>query len=139
VLENFLTNAVHAVEETEKAGQRATITLRSRASGERVEIEVVDDGAGIPAARLPHIFEPFYTSKDMTRGSGQGLAIARDIIERGHGGRISVTSTVGSGTTFRVELPTAATHPRSWRSVVLSKKLTSLVPPPPAGRFARGA
>ena len=139
VLENFLTNAVDAIEERHSGGQRGTITMRSRASGERVEIEVEDDGAGIPAARLPHVFEPFYTSKEMARGSGQGLAIARDIIERGHGGRISVTSTVGAGTTFRVELPTAATHPRSWRSVVLSKKLTSLVPPPPAGRFARGA
>ena len=61
--------------------------------------------------------------------------IARDIVERGHGGRISVNSTVGVGTTFRVELPTTATHPTSWRSVVLSKKLTSLVPPPPAGRI----
>jgi signal transduction histidine kinase len=139
VLENFLTNAVHALEESQKEGQRGTITMRSRASGERVEIEIEDDGGGIPAARLPHIFEPFYTSKDIARGSGQGLAIARDIIERGHGGRISVNSTVGTGTTFRVELPTAATHPRSWRSVVLSKKLSSLVPPPPAGRLARGA
>lgn len=148
VLEGFITNAVYAIEERhpssgqttiETSARRGTITLRSRSSGERVEIEVEDDGGGIPAAHLPHVFEPFYTSKDAGRGSGQGLAIARDIIERGHGGRISVTSAVGSGTTFRVELPTATTHPTSWRSVVLSKKLTSLVPPPPAGRFARGA
>ena len=139
VLENFITNAVYAIEEKHSTGQRGAITLRSRATGERVEIEVEDDGAGIPAARRPHVFEPFYTSKDVTRGSGHGLAIARDIVERGHGGRISVASVVGTGTTFRVELPTAATHPTSWRSVVLSKKLTSLVPPPPAGRFARGA
>jgi signal transduction histidine kinase len=89
---------------------------------------------------LPYVFEPFYTSKDASRGSGQGLAIVRDIIERGHGGRISVSSVVGSGTTFRVELPTASTHPTSWRSVVMSKKLSSLVPPPMAiGRVARGA
>jgi signal transduction histidine kinase len=139
VLENFITNAVDAIEEKHQSSGRGTITLRSRLSGERVEIEVLDDGAGIPAARLPQVFEPFYTSKEAGRGSGQGLAIARDIIERGHGGRISVSSAVGTGTTFRVELPIAATHPTSWRSVVLSKKLTSLVPPPPAGRFARGA
>jgi signal transduction histidine kinase len=139
VLENFIINAVYAIEESHAPTQRGTIVLRSRASGERVEIEVEDDGTGIPAARLPHIFEAFYTSKEAGHGSGQGLAIARDIIERGHGGRISVTSAVGAGTTFRVELPTATTHPTSWRSVVLSKKLTSLVPPPPAGRFARGA
>ena len=139
VLENFVTNAVDAIEEKHPSAERGTITLRSRLRGERVEIEVEDDGAGIPAARLPQVFEAFYTSKEAGRGSGQGLAIARDIIERGHGGRISVISTVGAGTTFRVELPTAATHPTSWRSVVLSKKLTSLVPPPPAGRFARGA
>jgi signal transduction histidine kinase len=139
VLENFIINAAYAIEERYQSAHRGTITIRSHMSGERVEIEVEDDGAGIPAARLPQVFEPFYTSKEAGRGSGQGLAIARDIIERGHGGRISVTSKVGSGTTFRVELPTAATHPTSWRSVVLSKKLTSLVPPPPAGRFARGA
>jgi signal transduction histidine kinase len=140
VLEGFITNAAYAIEERhDAAGRRGTIVMRSRVSGERVEIEVEDDGAGIPAARLPHVFEPFFTSKDDGRGSGQGLAIARDIIERGHGGRISVSSSVGTGTTFRVELPTAATHPTSWRSVVLSKKLTSLVPPPPAGRFAGGA
>jgi len=138
VLEGFITNAVYAIEEKYKSGARGTITLRSRLNGERVEIEVEDDGGGIPAAHLPQVFEPFYTSKDGGRGSGQGLAIARDIVERGHGGRISVTSTVGAGTTFRVELPTATTHPTSWRSVVLSKKLKSLVPPPPAGRFARG-
>jgi signal transduction histidine kinase len=139
VLEGFVSNAAYAIEERHGSVQRGTITLRSRLSGERVEIEVEDDGAGIPAERLPHVFEPFYTSKEAGRGSGQGLAIARDIIERGHGGRISVHSVVGRGTTFRIELPTAATHPTSWRSVVLSKKLTSLVPPPPAGRFARGA
>jgi signal transduction histidine kinase len=140
VLEGFITNAADAIEERlGEAPQRGTIVIRSRVSGERVEIEVQDDGAGIPATRLPHVFEPFFTSKEDGRGSGQGLAIARDIIERGHGGRISVSSTVGAGTTFRVELPTTATHPTSWRSVVLSKKLTSLVPPPPAGRFAGGA
>jgi signal transduction histidine kinase len=139
VLEGFITNATYAIEERHAPERRGTIIIRSRLAGERVEIEVEDDGAGIPAARIRHIFEPFYTSKEASRGSGQGLAIARDIIERGHGGRLSVTSTVGVGTTFRVELPTAATHPTSWRSVVLSKKLTSLVPPPAAGRFARGA
>jgi signal transduction histidine kinase len=139
VLENFIINAVYAIEEKHAPAQRGTIVLRSRSSGERVDIEVEDDGTGIPQARLPHVFEAFYTSKEAGHGSGQGLAIARDIIERGHGGRISVTSALGAGTTFRVELPTATTHPTSWRSVVLSKKLTSLVPPPPAGRFARGA
>jgi signal transduction histidine kinase len=140
VLEGFITNAADAIEERlGEDGQRGTIVIRSRLSGERVGIEVEDDGAGIPASRLPHVFEPYFTSKEDGRGSGQGLAIARDIIERGHGGRISVSSAVGTGTTFRVELPTTATHPTSWRSVVLSKKLTSLVPPPPAGRFAGGA
>ena len=80
VLEGFITNAVYAIEEKHPSTERGAITLRSRLSAERVEIEVEDDGNGIPATHLPHVFEPFYTSKEAGRGSGQGLAIARDIV-----------------------------------------------------------
>ena len=65
-------------------------------------IVISDRGAGIPEKTLARIFEPFFTTK--RRGSGLGLAISRRIVER-HGGRLSVASEVGKGTSFRVELP----------------------------------
>ncbi len=62
-----------------------------------IEIQVRDDGAGIPAEILPTIFEPFVTTKDRTHGTGLGLAVSRSIIER-HSGKISIQSEVGKGT-----------------------------------------
>jgi two-component system, NtrC family, sensor kinase len=69
-----------------------------------VEIEVRDDGSGIAAEVLPHIFEPFETTKDEGKGVGLGLAISHSIIERHHG-RIDVQSEVGKGTSFTLVLP----------------------------------
>jgi two-component system, NtrC family, sensor kinase len=68
-----------------------------------VELVIRDDGVGIPAEHLPHIFEPFYTTKE-PGGSGLGLAISESIVER-HGGTIEVDSVVGQGTTFKIVLP----------------------------------
>jgi light-regulated signal transduction histidine kinase (bacteriophytochrome) len=67
-----------------------------------VEIEVTDDGPGIPTEQQPHIFVPFYTTKQT--GTGLGLAICQRIV-KSHGGSISVQSRVGEGTTFVVRLP----------------------------------
>jgi len=72
-----------------------------------VEIQVRDDGSGIAPDVLPHIFEPFLTTKESGHGVGLGLAIARGIVER-HNGRIEVESVVSRGTTFTVTLPTQA-------------------------------
>jgi two-component system cell cycle sensor histidine kinase/response regulator CckA len=69
-------------------------------------IAVRDTGAGIPAAILPRIFEPFFTTKDEGRGTGLGLATARDIAKR-HDGWIDVETEVGAGTVFRIYLPLA--------------------------------
>jgi len=69
-----------------------------------VEIQVRDDGAGIAPDVLPHIFEPFLTTKESGHGVGLGLAISRGIVER-HNGRIAVQSELGRGTTFTVTLP----------------------------------
>jgi two-component system, NtrC family, sensor kinase len=74
-----------------------------------VLIQVRDDGSGIAADVLPHIFEPFLTTKESGHGVGLGLAIARGIVER-HSGRIEVESELGRGTTFTITLPLQAPH-----------------------------
>ncbi|HXA14198.1 MAG TPA: ATP-binding protein, partial [Opitutaceae bacterium] len=68
-------------------------------------LTVSDDGPGIPADRLPRIFEPFYTTK--ARGTGLGLAITHNIVKR-HGGFVRVKSKLDVGTTFEVFLPALA-------------------------------
>ncbi len=83
--------------------------LDARLSDDETEIEirVRDDGAGIAPDFLPHLFEPFLTTKETGHGVGLGLAISRGIVER-HGGRIEVKSELGRGTTFIITLPTQA-------------------------------
>ena len=70
-------------------------------------IQVRDDGAGIPADVIPHLFEPFMTTKENGKSVGLGLAVSHNIVE-GHGGRIDVQSELGKGTTFTVTLPMEA-------------------------------
>lgn len=72
---------------------------------ETLEIEIRDNGSGIPPEVLPRIFDPFYTTKDVGKGSGLGLFIVFEIVEE-HGGCIAVASEAGKGTTFLVRLPT---------------------------------
>ena len=100
VILNLLTNAIEAVE----PGGSISITTRASDSGEKVEINVSDNGRGIDPEHLPHIFEPFYTTKEECKGVGLGLAIAFGIIKQ-HKGEISVHSTPGKGTTFTLRLP----------------------------------
>jgi signal transduction histidine kinase/tRNA A-37 threonylcarbamoyl transferase component Bud32 len=100
VLSNLVTNAV------QHAGPDAHLTLRAHA-GQMVAIEVHDDGTGIAAADLPHVFDRFYRSRTQPGGAGLGLAIAASIV-RAMGGRITVTSTPGAGTTFTILLASAA-------------------------------
>ncbi len=69
-----------------------------------IQIEVRDDGVGMPPEVLSKMFEPFFTTKEHGRGLGLGLAISRNIVER-HAGKIAVTSEPGHGTTFRITLP----------------------------------
>jgi signal transduction histidine kinase len=84
--------------------------VRAHATGDRVRVRIVDQGPGIRASELDRIFLPFYRSPSdgpAHQGSGLGLAIARGFVELG-GGRITVESLPGQGTTFIVELPLAA-------------------------------
>ena len=92
------TNAIDAMPEG------GTVTFRAAAHGNRVLIEVEDTGHGIPPENVSKIFEPFFTTKEVGKGTGLGLAVCYGIISE-HGGRISVRSNVGKGTTFSIYLP----------------------------------
>jgi signal transduction histidine kinase len=71
-----------------------------------VVIEVEDSGSGIPTENMSRIFEPFFTTKEVGKGTGLGLAVCYGIVSE-HGGRLTVRSNVGKGTTFGIYLPNA--------------------------------
>lgn len=102
VLINLMLNAADAMPN----GGRLTLRCGTGCDVSKVLIEVIDTGAGIAEEHLPHVFEPFYSTKGKGGGTGLGLAVVSRIIEAHHG-RISVASEVGSGTCFRIELPAA--------------------------------
>jgi signal transduction histidine kinase len=99
---NLIVNAADAIEET---GRRGTIRISSEVDGDHAVVRISDDGAGIPDDVLPKIFDPFFTTKDVGRGSGQGLPLVRTVVEKGHGGTLTVDSEPGIGTTFTLRLP----------------------------------
>lgn len=109
VLVNLIVNAADAIVERQAAGDAArgciTVSTGVNAAGDAVEIRITDDGTGIPAHIQDRIFDPFFTTKDVGKGSGQGLALAHQCIVARHGGRISVKSEVGVGSTFVLSLP----------------------------------
>ncbi|HEX6688371.1 MAG TPA: HAMP domain-containing sensor histidine kinase [Solirubrobacterales bacterium] len=109
VLVNLLTNA------NEYCPEGAGIEVKARLTGADVEIEVIDDGPGIPKQQLEHIFERFSRGDagetQRVGGTGLGLAISKSLVEL-HGGTLGAESTVGQGATFRVRLPASA-HDRA--------------------------
>lgn len=105
---NLLVNAAHTI--TEKLGrtpesEKGLITISTEVDGSSVVIHVNDTGCGIPDSAAAKIFEPFFTTKAVGRGTGQGLAIAYDVVTRKHGGALSFSTEVGEGTTFTIMLP----------------------------------
>jgi two-component system NtrC family sensor kinase len=99
----LLVNAVEAMTGLDGQGE---LSVRMQADEREVQIDVADNGAGIPAAVLPQIFEPFFSTKegDHANGVGLGLSVVYGIVQR-HGGQIDVDSQVGKGTVFHVRLP----------------------------------
>lgn len=95
---NLIHNAVQALD------SEGTITIETEAAAGGVVVRIVDDGPGIPEAVMPRIFEPFYTTKPKGQGTGLGLGITRQIVDK-HGGRITCQSEPGR-TAFEVWLPT---------------------------------
>jgi two-component system, NtrC family, sensor kinase len=113
VILNILVNAAHAVSAAAGNGASAkgTITIITRRAEDWVEILIKDTGCGMPAKIINRIFDPFFTTKPVGKGTGQGLAIAHDVVVKKHGGTIGVDSEPGVGTTFTLRLPLAAASP----------------------------
>ena len=99
VLLNLVSNAAQAIDH-----EQGQIIIRTRLNGERLRLSVTDNGKGIATEHLSRVFDPFFTTKPAGEGTGLGLSISYKIA-REHGGDLSVESTVGTGTTFTLELP----------------------------------
>ncbi len=104
---NLLVNAAHAIADVvgEGAAEKGWITVTTKRSDNYAIIEVNDTGTGIKKEIRDRIFDSFFTTKEVGKGTGQGLAIARSVIVDQHGGSITFDSEEGKGTTFRVTLP----------------------------------
>lgn len=112
VLLNLIVNASDAIADRppDPTGPPGRIVVSTRHGDEVAEIRVSDNGCGIPAENLERIFDLFFTTKEVGRGSGQGLSLAHACIVGRHGGTIAVESQVGVGTTFVIGLPLSATE-----------------------------
>ncbi|MEO8700105.1 MAG: ATP-binding protein [Kofleriaceae bacterium] len=107
---NLIVNAAHAMENP--AHKRGTLGIASRVDGTHVVVSISDTGCGIPEAIRDQVFAPFFTTKELGRGTGQGLAISKAIIVERHRGTLTFDSTVGQGTTFHIRLPIAGAGAR---------------------------
>lgn len=104
VFVNLLLNSLDSVGADGRVEIRIARGPRSDTGGATWQVDVSDNGCGIPADVLPHIFEPFFTTKSDGKGTGLGLPIAQRIVDA-HRGQLAVESQPGAGTTFRVILP----------------------------------
>lgn len=106
VLLNLIINAAHAIGEgVHGTSKKGLITITTRKDGDYAVILVQDNGPGIPEDIRDKVFNLFFTTKDVGRGTGQGLAISHDIVVNKHGGLLDFETEPGKGTTFRVRLP----------------------------------
>jgi two-component system, NtrC family, sensor kinase len=111
VLLNLINNAFYAVGKREKVGRetggsfKPTVNIVTKNIDNQLVIKISDNGTGMPEAVKAKIFQPFFTTKPTGEGTGLGLSLAYDIITKGHGGTIDVTSAEGEGTEFTIKLP----------------------------------
>jgi len=108
VLLNLFNNAFYAVRQRQEQGSadyQPRVWVRTHLHKALVEVQVQDNGTGIPESVLTKIFQPFFTTKPTGQGTGLGLSLSYDIVTKAHGGSIDVASVEGEGTTLTVRLP----------------------------------
>ena len=111
VFMNVLTNALDAIDDVRESDRPMQIRIVTDwiEAHDRVVIQIEDTGTGIPEEVMPHIFNPFFTTKPVGKGTGLGLSISYQIMTEIHQGKLDCLSRCGEGTTFRIELPMMAT------------------------------
>jgi len=102
---NLIVNAAHALADAGRDSESGWIKIRTQFVDDSVELTFEDNGCGIPEDLVAKIYDPFFTTKTIGRGSGQGLAIARSIVVDKHDGSIGVVSSPSIGTCFTLRLP----------------------------------
>ncbi|HVC21692.1 MAG TPA: ATP-binding protein [Vicinamibacterales bacterium] len=127
VLLNLVINAEQAMLASHGRGMLVVRTWHD-AAAESVMLEIADDGPGIPDDLQPKIFDPFFTTKEVGKGTGLGLTVAYAIVEE-HGGRISLRSEPGTGTSFFIDLPVSGVRPPA----TAPAKTSQIGPPAAAG------
>jgi signal transduction histidine kinase len=109
VILNLINNAFYAVNARQKmeqdSGYKPLVTLTTSKQGDQVVIEVADNGTGMPEQVKEKIFQPFFTTKPTGEGTGLGSSLSYDIVTKGHGGSINVSTSTNQGTVFSVQLP----------------------------------
>jgi signal transduction histidine kinase len=109
VILNLINNAFYAVNARQKmeqdSGYKPLVTLTTSKQGDQVVIEVADNGTGMPEQVKEKIFQPFFTTKPTGEGTGLGLSLSYDIVTKGHGGSINVSTSTNQGTVVSVQLP----------------------------------
>jgi signal transduction histidine kinase len=103
---NIIVNAAHAIGDVVRGTDtKGLIRIRTWHEAGSVFVGITDTGGGIPEAVRDKIYDPFFTTKEVGRGTGQGLAIARNVVVEKHGGEITFETEIGKGTTFVLRLP----------------------------------
>ncbi|VAX25879.1 hypothetical protein MNBD_NITROSPINAE02-425 [hydrothermal vent metagenome] len=107
VILNLITNAAHAIGDVIRgeSGKKGEIGVITKKENDWAVITITDNGGGVPNSIKDKLFDHFFTTKEVGKGTGQGLAISRAIIVEKHGGAISFDSKEGEGTTFTVKIP----------------------------------
>ena len=107
VVLNLVVNGAHAIRDRFQESQKGDLKVSTKyyADADCVVVSINDNGGGIPPKVQARIFEPFFTTKEVGVGTGQGLAIAHNVIVKSHSGQIWFDSTEGEGTTFYIKLP----------------------------------
>ena len=111
VFVNILVNAIDAIEESASSDRQPCISIQTQVIDDNyVEIAIADNGSGIPEAIQQQIFNPFFTTKPVGKGTGMGMAISYQIITEKHKGRLTCVSSLGKGTEFIILIPVNAEY-----------------------------